>query len=144
MSIFSKINKSKKVLWVWTVLLSMVLLFGQNLRFHVHSLDHADNQQFSHMSVELSDDHSHPGDAHLSSDTSHSDHHAEIVSEIDTSLNALLIDTSSKILTLALLITLLVFYLPGFCQLIVHRRYIHPVINFWRYHFSPPLRAPPL
>ncbi|MBL7003723.1 MAG: hypothetical protein ISR69_06835 [Gammaproteobacteria bacterium] len=144
MSIISKTNKSEKNLWVWTLLLSLVLLFGQNSKLHVHSLDHADNQQINHKYVDAANDHSGLGEAHLSTDSSHSDHHAEIVSEIDTSLNALLIDTSVKIPVLALLITLLVFYIPSFYHLVVHRRSIYPVYSFCRNHFSPPLRAPPL
>ena len=145
MSISRKISKSEKILWIWTILLSIVLLFGQNVKLHVHSIDHADNQQLSHhQHIDGLDEHSQLGEAHLSTDISHSDHHADIVSEIDTSLNALLTDISSKMLTLAFLFTMLVFLWPGFYPFIFHRRIINPAIPPGRYLLSPPLRAPPL
>ena len=144
MSIFRRIGKREIILWLWILLLSIVFLFGQSVKFHSHSLDHADKPQPSHQYSEGVEEHTNPGVAHLSIDTSHPDHHTEIASEIDTSQYALLKVLSSKVLTVALLITLLVFFCPGFYQLIVHRRNSNPTINFWRYHFSPPLRAPPL
>lgn len=142
MSISRKASKRATILWIWTILLSIVLLFGQSVKLHVHSLDHADNQSSGHHYIEGADEHSQLAEAHLSSDSSHADHHAEIVSEIDTSLNAL--PTVSKVLTLALLFTMLLFLWPGFSELIFHRRTIQPALPPRRYHLYPPLRAPPL
>ena len=144
MSISRKNNKGQKTPWVWTILLSIVLLFGQSVKLHVHSLDHAQDQHQIYNLAAEHGEHSNLAGAHLSIDNSHSDHHAENAVEIDTSPNALLKDLSSKVLALALLITLLLLFLPGFNQLLLHRLHSNNAIFPRRYLLSPPLRAPPL
>ncbi|MFT5657469.1 MAG: hypothetical protein ACI9KN_000742 [Gammaproteobacteria bacterium] len=138
-----KITK-EKVQWIWTILLSLGLLFGHSANLHVHSFDYASEKQPSRISVTGVDDHSHQVQTHLSTDMSHSDHHAVFVPEIDTSLNVLLKFNTGKVLTLALLFTMLVYFSPCFYQYLIHRRRNNDTISSWRYHFFPPLRAPPL
>lgn len=141
MYIFRKNNKSKKVLWLWTILLSIVLLFGQSANLHVHDVDHSHNQHQGYNLAAGHGEHLNVSGAHLSIDNSHADHHVSNAVEIDTSPMALLNDSSGTVLVLALLITLLVFFFPSYNQLSPHR---HFASFSRRYLLSPPLRAPPL
>lgn len=132
----------KRNLFLWALLLSIALLCAQGVKLHVHSLDH--DQQHSHIATEAAAEHSHLSEAHLSTDVSHSDHHDEVVSELDVSSHGLLKKVSSSVLTLALLVTMFALLLPAFYRQTFHRRRDIDTILPWRYHLSPPLRAPPL
>ena len=130
----------KRTLFLWALFLSVALLCAQGVKLHVHSLDH--DQQHSHIAAEA--EHSHLSEAHLSTDISHGDHHDEVVSELDVTASGLLKKVSSNSLTLALLVTVFAFLLPAFYQQTFHRRRDKDALLPWRYHLSPPLRAPPL
>lgn len=134
----------KRNLYLWAVLLSVALLCAQGVKLHVHDLNHDHDQQHSHSPAEGTVNHSHLSVAHLSSDTSHVDHHEEVVTEIDTSQDGLLIKVSSSISLLALLATVLTLLLPGFNRYTFLPRRENGTNIPWRYHISPPLRAPPL
>ncbi|NOX43621.1 MAG: hypothetical protein GXP19_07805 [Gammaproteobacteria bacterium] len=139
----------KRTLFLWTLLLSMVLLCAQGVKLHVHSLDHDYDQTHSHIAAEAAAKHSHLSEAHLSTDISHGDHHDEMVSEVDVSpygllKKGLLKKVSTSALTLALLATVVILLFAGFYQQIYHRRRAKDFIFRWRYLLFPPLRAPPL
>ena len=144
MILFRQIKKP--TLYLWTLLLSVALLCAQGVRLHVHSSgqEHEHDLQHSHIAIEVIAKHSHLSEIHLSTDTSHIDHHDEVLSEIDTSPDGFLKKVSSNILTLALLVTLFTLLLVGFNQQILLRYQDKDAIFTWRYLFSPPLRAPPL
>ena len=144
MSISRKNNTSEKILWAWSILLSIVLLVVQSTQLHIHDFDHAQDQQQNYNFIVADVEHATLTEAHSSIDNSHSDHHAEISLEIDTSPNALLKKSSIKVLTLALLITLLLFLIPSFCRLLLPRLPRNTAHSPRRFIFSPPLRAPPL
>jgi len=125
-------------------LLSIALLCAQGITLHVHNLGHEHDQQHDHLAAELAVKHSHLSETHLSTDASHGDHHAEVVSEFGASPDGLLKKISYNVLTLALLATVLALLFPSFYQLIFPRRRDIGVIFAWQYRLSPPLRAPPL
>ncbi len=122
----------------------MALLGVQGVKLHVHNLGHDHGQQHGHISAEETGDHSHLSVAHFSSDISHTDHHDEITSEVDAGQDGLLIKVSSSILLLALLATTFTLFMPGFYRYTFHLRRENDTNIPWRYHISPPLRAPPL
>ena len=143
MSIFQKINHNQKFLWVWAFMITIALLCNQSVKLHIHDLDHAHDQLLTHDSAEGIEEHSHSTNAHLVFDNSHSEHHADIVAEIDTSLNAVLEKISTIVLTLAFLASIFAFLLTRFYEHKIYRRTINDTVILWRYHLSPPLRAPP-
>ncbi len=132
----------KRTLFLWALFFSMVLLSGQDVKLHVHSLDH--DQQHGHMGVGAAAEHLHRSEAHFSTDISHDDLHDEVVSEFDAGSYGLLKKVSSNVLALALLITLSAWLLPASCPQTFHRRRDKGAALPWRNHLSPPLRAPPL
>lgn len=133
-----------RTLYFWAILLSMALLCAQGVKLHVHDLDHDHDQQHGHIPAEDTVEHSHLSVAHLSSDISHADHHEEVVSEIDASQDGLLIKLSSSISLLAILATVFTLLLSGFYRYRFYLRRENDSNIPWRYHMSPPLRAPPL
>ena len=143
MYLFRKISKNPKSLWIWALLISVALLCNQSVKLHIHDLDHAHDQHLNHDSGLGMEEHSHSANAHLVIDNSHSDHHADIVAEIDTSPSAVLAKISNTLLTLAFLVSILAFLLPRFYVHKIYRRAINDTVTLWRYHFSPPLRGPP-
>ena len=134
----------KRNLYLWTIMLSVALLCAQGVKLHVHDLDHDHGQQHGHIPVEGISEHSHLSTAHLSYDASHADHHEEIVSEVDVGQDGLLTKISSNIFLLAILVSTFIVFLPGFYRYTFHRRRENDTNIPWRYHISPPLRAPPL
>ena len=142
--LLSRKNNNDKVLWTWTILLSIVLLFGNSIKLHVHDPSHFHDQQISHNLVIGHSEHLAVARAHLSIDYSHSDHHMENAIEIDISPNALLKDLSGKVFALVLLGTLILLFLSGFYPFSFRRLHSNNVIFSRRYLLSPPLRAPPL
>ena len=144
MPFFKKNNKKDKILWTWTILLSIVLLFGNSIKLHVHDLGHAHDHQMNHDLIIGHGEHLTVARAHLSIDNSHSDHHVDNVLEIDISPNALLKVLSGKVFALALLSTLILLFLSGFYPFSFRRLHSNNVIFSRRYLLSPPLRAPPL
>ncbi len=140
--VFRKMKK--RTLYLWAILLSIAVFCAQGVKLHVHSLDHDHEQQQSHISSLGVAEHSDMSVAHLSTDISHIDHHNEAVSEIDASPDGLLKMGASNIPEMALLATIFTSLLLGFYQQTFHRRRDKDAITRRRYHFSPPLRAPPL
>jgi len=135
-------HMKKPTLYVWAFLLSVALLCAQSVKLHVHNfVDH--DQQDNHITTELVTPHSHLSELHLSVDVSHIDHHDEVLLELDASPDGLLKKLGNNILTLALLASLFSLLLVGFYQQILRRYRDNEAIIPWRYHFSPPLRAPP-
>lgn len=125
-------------------MLSIALLCAQGVKLHVHDLDHGHDQQHAHTPAEGTAEHSHLSTAHLSSDISHTDHHDEIASEVDASQDGLLVKISNSIFLLAILAYAFIVFLPGFYRFTFSRRRENNTNIPWRYHISPPLRAPPL
>jgi hypothetical protein len=142
MNLFRKMKKRN--LYFWTIMLSIALLCAQGMKLHVHDLDHGHDQQHNHISAEGTAEHSHLSAAHLSSDISHSDHHEEIASEVYVSQDGLLIKIFNNIFLIAILASAFIVFLPAFYRYTLHRRRENGTNIPWRYHISPPLRAPPL
>ncbi len=134
----------KRTLFLWALFLSIALLCAQDVKLHVHNLDHNHGQQQSHIATKAAAEHSHLSEAHLSIDVSHGDHHDEVLSELDVSSYGLLKKVSNSVLTLALLVTVFALLLAAFYRQTFHRRRDKDAILPWQYHLSPPLRAPPL
>ena len=122
----------------------MALLCTQSVKLHVHDLDHGLGQQHEHAPGDGAVEHLHLAEAHLSIDTSHADHHGEVVSEIDLSPDVLLKNISVSQLTLAIFAILLILPPHRMYRHSSHRRRKDFTVLMWRYHLSPPLRAPPL
>jgi hypothetical protein len=144
MSVFRKTPLHNKIIWLAALLLSMVLVCAQNTTLHVHHFDHVHSASSAHDSIAELTQHTHRGEAHLALDSSHADHHAGIVTEINTGQPGLLQKAFIQLLTLALLIGLIAILLPAFYPLITALRRAEPAAIPWWRHFSPPLRAPPL
>ena len=126
-------------------LLSITLLFTQNLQFHVHSMDHNPVQDFGDESLTIDLEHDQTAIKHLSIDTSHADHHDRLIHEMDASPDALvklLLTNAPTIYLIALLFTL--FYLGILVLRIIRIRHIDDFVPRRRSYFIPPLRAPPL
>lgn len=134
----------KRYLSLWAILLSLALLFAQGVKLHVHELAHGHEQHRGHIAAAETLEHSHLSVAHLSSDISHSDHHQEVLSEIDASQDGIQVKMYNGILLPAILAIFFTLILPGFYRFTFHTRRANDKIIPWRYHISPPLRAPPL
>lgn len=135
MMLFLK-NLHKFRMW-WVLFLSLALLCAQSVKLHVHDLDH------THTSSESVINHSHTSEFHLSVDVSHAEYHHQAMPEIDLGMSALLNNISAKMITLALLVTLIILCLHSLYPVSFSRRRRVAANAFSRYHFSPPLRAPP-
>ena len=153
MIIFNQITKP--ALYLFTLILSVAILCAQGVRLHIHSLAQEHNhelQQHSHNSHTAAETpiknsqalHSHQSKIHPVSDISHSDHHDEMISELDASPDGFLTKVNSNLLILALLSSLFTLLLVNFYQKILLRYREETVIFPRRFLFSPPLRAPPL
>ena len=150
MIIFNQITKP--ALYLLTLILSVAIVCAQGVRLHVHSLDQDHNhelQQQSHTTTETlkqftQQQHSHPEKIHPASDISHSDHHDQVISELDVSPDAFLTKIISNILILAILSSIFTFLPVNFYQQLLQRYRKETVIISQRFLFSPPLRAPPL
>ncbi len=132
----------KRTRLLWVLLLSAALLFAQDVKLHIHALGHDHPQLHGHAAAEAVAP-AYLSGPHLSTDASHDEHHAEIVSELEINPYSLLKKVSSSALTLALLATLFAMLLPLFRRPVPCRRRDRRVALSERYHLSPPLRAPP-
>jgi len=142
MEYFRRINK--RTLLLWSLLLSLSLLCAQGAGLHVHSVDHGHDELQSHIhGADEADDHTHMSKAHFTHDTSHNDHHDDVVSEIDVSPEGLLKNASNNIFSIALFtfFFILVMFVSS-RQLIYCRREGKLILDKY-YLLSPPLRAPP-
>ncbi len=136
MNSFRRINN--RTLLGLSLLLSLALLCAQGVRMHVHELD----SSHSHL-IDKTDGHENLSKAHFAHDTSHSEGHDNVVSEVDISPAGLLknlYNNISVIAIFALFITL--FWFVSAPQLMQYQRERKPIVHRY-YAFSPPLRAPP-
>ncbi len=123
MNSFRQINR--RALLLWSLLLSLALLSAHVVKLHVHDLEHG-----------------HLSKAHFAHDTSH-EHHDRTISEVDTSPNGVLKNTSNSVFALALftLFLTLMTFIPS-QQLVQCCRENKLTLHSY-YLLSPPLRAPP-
>jgi len=143
MMIFRRMKKP--ALYLWAFLLSVSLLCAQGVKLHVHSFgqEHDHGQQYHQITNEAVIQHSRLSKIHLSADISHTDHHDEVLLELEANPDGFL-KKVSNILTLALLTTLFALLLVRFYQQRSLRYRENIVVFPPRYLFYPPLRAPPL
>lgn len=135
-------HMKKRSLFLWVLLLSIALLCAQGVNLHLHGFGH---EQGHSVAPEFTVEHSYQSGIHLTTDTSHSDHHDEVISELDASPQALLKKISSNGSMQTIFIITFTFLFHRFYVLTFHRRrYDDDLIIAWRYILSPPLRAPPL
>ncbi len=131
---------------MWSLLLSLMLLCAQGvqLKLHVHELDHEHDNYHSHTHATGDEsDHSHLSKAHFAHDTSHDNHHDNIVSEVDITPDGFLKSASNTVFAIALfaLSCILVTFIPS--RQFFQRCRESKLILYNYYLFSPPLRAPP-
>lgn len=142
MHFFQKKNNSTQLLWM--AFLSIALMCSQGMKFHLHGLDHGDDDLHrAHQSVAVEHEHMTLSNLHSLNDLSHVDHHHEIVFEIDASKNVLLKNIAGKVPALALLVSIFPLLLTVFIRDISFRSPRSDVEAYWSHHLSPPLRAPP-
>jgi hypothetical protein len=139
MQSFRKTNK--RILFAWTILLSLLMLNAQGVTLHVHSFEHTPLQ--NHHSIDDLNDHSHLNSAHLSIDSSHDGHHDEVTLEISACPNCILNQASTNVTVLALLAMALMFILPALNRTNFFSIHLN-ISRLWRDYISPQLRAPPL
>lgn len=133
MHFFQKKNKSTQLLWM--AFLSIALMCSQGMKFHLHGLDHGDDDPHrAHQSVAVEHEHMTLSNLHSLNDLSHVDHHNEIVSEIDTSKNALLKNIAGKVPALAFLVAVLSLLLSVFIRDISFRSPRNGVETYWAHH----------
>lgn len=134
----------QRTLFLWTLLLSMALLCAQDLKLHIHILGNDHNLLLSHTTPDTTTEHSHLSKAHLTTDTSHGEHHNETPTELDLKPYSLLKKVASNLPTLAFLASVFILFFPVFYRQAFNRRRDKDILPLWQPHFSPPLRAPPL
>lgn len=125
-------------------MLSVALLFSQNLQVHVHSMDHAPLSDHETLVSALEINHDHSAVKHLTNDSSHEDHHYGVIYEMsaspDSLVQQLLLDVSSVDLYV-LLIILLMLRTPCCTRL---EMFLRADKLFRRsFYLTPLLRAPP-
>jgi len=133
---------------LWSILLSLSLVFAQGATLHVHDMDHEHHTHHNHGHEVIDSahpaEHSHASKAHFSLDASHNDHHDDITSEVDVSPNGLLKASSAHVLFFAIIAFSLLLTLPARVGQAVRYRGDSDLFHYHCYLFSPPLRAPPL
>jgi len=143
MDLFRKTKKS--TLYLWIILLSIALVCAQGVTLHVHVVDH-DHHHHNHdnlLGQTSTAEHTHISIAHLSADTSHSNHHDQVIYESDACPDCLLTKISNKAPLTALLSVLFILMLIGIYRHTYDRRRIENIHLRYLFHFTPPLRAPP-
>jgi len=145
MDLFRKSKKS--ALYFWVIFLSTALVCAQGVTLHVHVIDHDHHQLHSHdnlLGQSSSVEHTHISIAHLSADSSHSNHHNQVIYESDACPDCLLTKISSKAPLAALLSVLFLLLLISVYRHTYERRREDNILRLFRFHFMPPLRAPPV
>jgi len=144
MDYFRPINR--QTLLLWSLLLCLALLGAQEVKLHVHHLDHASNGLYAAQHAHAIDTYAaNKVGYHRSSfvhDTSH-DHHGDTVSEVDISSDGLLKNINNNIHSIALFFLFFTLITFVSSQLIVQRCRESKLILHQFYTISPPLRAPP-
>ena len=125
---------------MWVVILSLMLLWSQGVRLHVHSYAH------EHERLSASDRHcalDHGSEVHLAIAAQDAEHHADVMSELDISPEGIPAHAGVQLFVWGLL-TILILFEPLIRKgLVIPRHTIHWRLP-WRFHvLSPPLRAPP-
>ncbi len=133
---------NRRALLVLSLLLSLALLCAQEVRLHVHSLDHNHGDHLSH-SIDDAGGHAHLSKAHFAQDMSHSDHHDGAVADVDISPDGLLKNFNDNIFAVALIAFFFALLLFVSSRQFVHHSREGKLILHRRYVLSPPLRAPP-
>lgn len=143
MEVIRRLNQRTVILW--SVLLSLSLVFAQGTTLHVHAIDHGHHYAHDHShSGDHSADHSHISKAHSAHDDSHGHHHVGGSSEVNISPNGLLKAPYAKILLFAIITFILLLALPALIERVLRYHRDSNQCYFCCYYFSPPLRAPPL
>jgi len=141
MNFFRAYHKSNLLLWV--TLLSLTLLCTQHLQLHVHSLDHEPYQHHDNL-LSNNSDHSHIVTKHLSIDTSHQDHHDEVMLEMNASPDTISHSSSAQVPSFDLLILyILLLVLGAYRSLGFKTRPFAEGIRKRHFYLIPQLRAPP-
>ena len=144
MDFFRQTNK--RILLLWSVLLALMLLCAQGVKLHAHDLGHGDEHHSSdgHIhAIEATGDHGYLSKVHFAHDTSHSEHHDDVVSEIDISPDGLLKNTNNSVFAIMLFaLFFILMVLISSRQLIQRCRESQLILRSCQI-FSPPLRAPP-
>ena len=136
---------NSSTVFIWIALLSVALLVTQNLKFHVHTMDHDPVQSDHHAStIATPAEHEHTDLMHLSIDASHADHHDSVIVETDANLDRIFQQLTSKASPIDLLALCLVLFIL-FRQIFQRSTIRHAcsVLPRQRFHLIPPLRAPP-
>ncbi len=120
--------------------LALALMFVQGLQLHVHTYDH----DHEHHEEGIISGHAHIDKAHSAHSVPGTEHHDEVLSEVDLLPEGLLKNLSFGALVIALLTAaVIVFLAPPLCARIIWRRNRNSPPVPWRYSLRPPLRAPP-
>ena len=122
------------------VCLALALMFVPGLQLHAHTYDH----DHVHHEEGVISSHAHLDKVHSAHSTADTEHHDDVVSEVDLIPEGLLKSLSFGSLAIALLTAIVIgFFAAPICARITWRgnRNSHPVP--WRYSLRPPLRAPP-
>ncbi len=147
MEFFHPTNKqSKRIVLLWCFLLSLSLLCVQGAKLHVHDLDHRHHHGQIH-AIDGAGDHAHLSKAHFAHDTSHGDHHNDVISEVDISPDGVLKNTNKNANNSPFTLALFIFFFT-LAIFVASRRLIQRCregkLTFHQYYvLSPPLRAPP-
>lgn len=140
MHFFRQIDRP--TLLLLSLLLSLSLLFAQEVGLHSHSFDHVHGDNHVNV-IDDTTKYSHLNSAHFALDASHNDHHHGAIAEIDVSPDGLLKSVNNTIVSIALIILLFLLVMPTPSRKGVHRHRESKLILHKHYILSPPLRAPP-
>lgn len=137
-------HTNKKTLLLWSLILSLAILFAQGTKLHVHDLgpDHK-NTPDHHQAINDSNDPVNLSKLHFSHDNSHSEHLHDIVAEVDASPTGLLKNSINKVYSVFFLVTIFSFFLFFPSQPVIQRRLENTIFPRKHYALSHPLRAPP-
>lgn len=134
----------KPTLLLWAILLSITLLCTQHLQIHIHSLDHETSQHHDNL-LSNNSDHSHmAATKHLSFDSSHPNHHDDVMAEMSASPDSIVQLSSTQIPSIDLLILYILLFALGAYRSLNHKIRPFAARLLKRYFYLiPQLRAPP-
>lgn len=129
---------------LWVIALSMMTVWVQMIGPHVHGDGDNSRHAYDLSSFHEADDHPPLELPHPSIDMSHMDHHSAAVHVIEGCPDCILNPISVLFASMALLVFGSLLSTPGLRQFRFHRHQATPIAGTrWRYHRTPPLRAPP-
>lgn len=136
-------SHQKPTLLLWAILLFVTLVCTQNLQSHVHSLDHESSQHHDDP-LSNSSDHSHIATKHLSIDSSHPNHHDDVIVEMSAIPDSITPLSSTQIPSIDLLILYILLFALGAYRSLNHNIRTFAARLLKRYFYLvPQLRAPP-